>query len=174
MVAAVADFERLYVEPKVGRTLIVGSYITANKEDRRSRYRDVVGIDMRPGPGVDVVADLEQAQDLGKFDHVECTSVLEHAKRPWLLAANLERLMSKGATLYVTVPFNWRVHSHPDDYFRMSISAVRSVFEKIDWKVMLYATYGGLISKAKIPWHEFDGHRFYARSVTCGFGVRKG
>ncbi len=173
MVAAVADFERLYVEPKEGKTLIVGSYITADKEDRRALYKDAVGVDMRDGPGVDIVANLEHPQKIGRFEHVECLSVLEHAKRPWLLAANVESQMRKGATIYVTVPFNWRMHAHPDDYFRMSASAVRSIFERIDWKVLLYATYGGLISKPKIPWHEFDGHRFYARSVTCGFGVRR-
>ena len=60
------EFERLYVRPKAGRTLIVGSYITKGKPDRRARHADAVGIDMRDGPGVDRVID---AHDPAVFAH---------------------------------------------------------------------------------------------------------
>jgi hypothetical protein len=62
---------------------------------------------------------------LGTFEHVDCLSVLEHSKRPWLLAANLERLMRPGATIYITVPFIFRkIHAYPDDYYRFTPAAV--------------------------------------------------
>ena len=173
MVAAVAEFERLYVRPNRGRTLVVGSYVTSGKIDRRTLYADALGVDMRAGPGVDLVANLEEPQEIGRFDHVECLSVLEHSPRPWLLAKNLERMMNPGATIYIAVPFNWRVHNHPDDYFRMSAAGVRSLFPAVEWRRLMYATYGGLIEKPIIPCRHIDGHRFYARSVTCGFGVRR-
>lgn len=169
---AVAEFEALYVRPRSGRTLVAGSYIVRDKEDRRLRFAQAVGVDMREGPGVDVVADLEEA-DLGKFAHIDCASVLEHVAHPWLFARNIERMMERGATIHVEVPFNWRAHAYPDDYFRMSTSALRVLFEEVDWKHLYYATYKGLIQKPKLPWTVYDGHRFYARSVTCGFGVRK-
>lgn len=173
MLDAVTEFERLYVRPKEGRTLIAGSYITENKADRRARFKNAVGVDMRDGPGVDLVLNLEQEHDIGTFSHVDCCSVLEHVARPWLFAKSIERMMEPGATIYVGVPFNWRAHSYPDDYFRMTTSALKVLFENIEWKHLRYATYKGLIAKPRLPWTMYDGHRFYARSVTCGFGIRR-
>lgn len=167
-------FDPVALPPKSGRTLIVGSYITKDKGDRRALYADSVGVDMRPGPGVDLVADMEEQVDIGTFAHVECMSVLEHSRRPWLLASTIERVLEPGGTLYVSVPFNWREHSYPDDYFRMSMSAVRSLFPSIKWDVLAYSTHGGMCESARgIPHAIVGGYRYYARSVTCGFGVRR-
>jgi hypothetical protein len=100
-------FETQYVRPRAGRTLICGSYVTESKPDRRKRYPDALGVDLRPGPGVDVVANLEFEQ-FGVFDHVECLSVLEHAQRPWRVAENLMGQMRSGSTIHLSVPFIWR------------------------------------------------------------------
>ncbi len=90
-------FERKFRRPKEGRTLIVGSHVYGGREDRRKLYKKAVGVDMIAGPGVDVVADLEDTGSImdlwtgdGPFDHVECRSVLEHSRRPWRLARNIE------------------------------------------------------------------------------------
>ena len=47
-----AEFERLHVAPTAGRTLIVGSKLFSEREDRRKRYPDVLGVDMQAGDGV--------------------------------------------------------------------------------------------------------------------------
>lgn len=163
-----------YVKPVEGRTLVVGSYITKDKTDRRALYADAVGVDMRFGPGVDLVLNLEERHDLGVFDHIECLSVLEHSRRPWLLAANLERMLRSGGSLHVEVPFNWWPHAYPDDYFRMSLSAIRSLFPAVHWQALMYATHGGLTDQAKgIPRAKVEGHRYYAHSMSCGFGIKQ-
>ena len=153
--------------------MIVGSQVYGDKEDRRSRYGDVVGVDMLAGPGVDVVLDLEEPlpDDIGQFDHVECMSVLEHSKRPWLLAANIERLMSPGATLFVTVPFCWRLHSYPSDYFRFTCEGVRAIFPGIEWSAV--AMVDTEIRKTeKVRGIKIDGHPYFPRSEVCAFGRR--
>ena len=85
---------------------------------------------MQEGEGVDLVLDLEESlpEGLGTFAHVECMSVLEHSKRPWLLAANPEQLMEPGATIFVSVPFIWRFHGYPSDYFRLTPEALPVLF----------------------------------------------
>lgn len=123
------DFLRL-VEPKAGRTLIVGSKLYNGKDDRRKCYADALGVDMSAGEGVDLVADLE-TENVGTFAHIECMSVLEHCKRPWLMAANLERMME--GTIFVAVPFIWRVHGYPDDYWRFTVAGVKSLFPSVTW-----------------------------------------
>lgn len=168
---APGEFERRHVKPKVGRTLIAGSYVTPGKEDRRALYDDVVGVDMRAGPGVDVVANLE-VLDLGSFDHIECMSVLEHCRRPWMVAESLERMLKSDGTILVTVPFVWREHNHPSDYFRFTPAAIRSLFPRIEWQALMYGNHK-LYSEGKVPtMKDADGLPFFGRTEVYGFGVK--
>lgn len=169
-------FEAAHVRPKAGRTLIVGSQVYREKEDRRKRYPDVLGVDMLPGEGVDLVLDLEEAlpPGLGHFQHAECLSVLEHSRRPWLLAANIEELLAPGGTLFVTVPFVWRVHGYPDDYWRLTPSGVKSLFPRIDWETLSFG-YGSSIgsTEKKLPTIKRAGVPYFARTETLAFGRRQ-
>jgi hypothetical protein len=173
-VSSLDHFERRYVAPKVGRTLIVGSRVYGSKEDRRLRHADALGVDMLEGPGVDQVVDLEEPlpPGLGQFAHVECMSVLEHSRRPWLLAGNLERLMEPGATIFVSVPFVWRVHAYPSDYWRLTPEGVRSIFPGIEWQALMLAS-DDLRKGVRLPAARVGGHPFLARAETVGFGVKR-
>lgn len=166
-------FEARYVVPQPGRTLIVGSKLFGEREDRRARYKDAVGVDMQEGHGVDRVLNLEDPlpDDLGRFDHVECMSVLEHSRRPWLLAANLQKLMRKGATIYLSVPFVWRVHDYPGDYFRFTQDGVQVLFPAIKWHRMANAS-DVLKMNNTVPTIDEYGHPYMARTEVLGFGVR--
>lgn len=163
------EFENEFVRPAPGRTLICGSRLYGDyKDDRRALYEEVVGVDQQSGPGVDLVADLEvPPKDLGKFSHVECLSVLEHAKRPWLIAQTIERCLLPGGTLYVIVPFVWRVHAYPDDYWRFTASGVRLLFQRIRWQQIGYLTNR---FEEKIRGIDPDGYPAMPRSEVIGFG----
>lgn len=171
--SAASEFERRYVLPRKGRTLIVGSRIYKGREDRRKLYDHAEGWDALPGIGVDRVIDMEkQVPQVEQFAHVECVSVLEHAKRPWLLARNIEQLLQVGGTLYLTVPFVWRVHSYPDDFWRFTISGVRALFGSIGWEKIVYA-HTSLTDEVKSPSVVADDHPYLARTQVCAFGVRQ-
>lgn len=167
-------FEQRYVVPHPGRTLIVGSRIFSDREDRRRRYADVLGVDMQAGDGVDRVLNLEEPlpADIGRFEHVECMSVLEHSRRPWLLAANLQKLMRKESTIFLSVPFVWRVHDYPGDYWRFTQDGVRSLFPGILWHRMANVS-DQLKMNDMVPVMDSpDGHPYLARTEVLGFGVR--
>lgn len=177
-------FEAKFRRPKPGRTLIVGSRVYPTRQDRRALYPDAVGVDMLEGPGVDFVCNLEEPYDWLRpgmawnapdgFDHVECISVLEHSRRPWLLAANVERLMAHGATLHLSVPFVWRVHAYPSDYWRFTVEAVRELFPSIDWTALRYVTERAIEKpRAKTRSTSYDGQTFFARSEVLGWGVKR-
>jgi hypothetical protein len=168
----VAEFNRKYVTPKKGRTLIVGSKIYKTRTDRRKYYEDAVGIDMFDGDGVDRVLNLEEPlpDDLGKFAHIDCISVLEHSQRPWLLASNLVMLMEEGSTIYVQVPFVWRVHGYPSDYWRMTVAGVSSIFAGVRWRA-IQAT--GSDDSGRIPSMMHGDKVYFARTQVCGFGIRE-
>jgi hypothetical protein len=173
-VSSLEVFEAKHVRPREGSTLIVGSQVYSGKTDRRLRFSDVVGVDMLDGPGVDRVLDLEEdlPDDIGTFAHVECMSVLEHSRRPWLMAANLERLMEPGATIFLSVPFCWRLHAYPNDYWRISPEGVRSLFPGIEWSALMLASNklrdGDTISSTTV-----NGHPYMARTETAGFGRKR-
>ena len=164
------EFERLYVRPKPGRTLVVGSYIVDGRPDRRALYPDVLGVDMRDGPGVDLVANLEN-ENVGSFSHIDCISALEHSPRPWLLAANIEGMMNSGSTIYLSVPFVWNLHAHPSDYFRFSADAIKALFPLVNWSALKYAS-DRLDDGVKTVRKIIDGHIYISRTQVLGFGVR--
>jgi len=168
------QFEEQFVRPKPGRTLIVGSRVYEGREDRRPLFADAIGVDMLAGPGVDRVLNLEDSlpSDLGQFDHVECISVLEHSKRPWKLAANLTRLMSMGATIYLSAPFIWRVHNFPNDYFRYTRDGIRALFPGIVWQQLAYAHEKLSFSDRASVLEKGVGHPYMARTEVLGWGVR--
>ena len=168
-----AEFEKRHT-PAPGRTLIVGSNLyDTGKEDRRKRYNFVVGVDAQDGPGVDVVADLEGKipPSLACFNHIECTSVLEHSKRPWLLASNLERMLPSQGTIFLAVPFVWRVHNYPADYWRFTRDGVLQLFPNIRWHELTYAHYK-IDAKGKVPKLTANNHPYLGRCEVLGFGER--
>lgn len=171
VVCSADDFEAQYVRPKEGRTLVVGSKVYPGRTDRRLQYPNVIGIDMEHGAGVDLVLDMEETlpYTLGHFAHVDCLSVLEHTKRPWLVAENIERLLVPHGTLFVAVPFVWAVHAYPDDYWRFTASAIRMLFPNIEWTALMYGNQGLTDEVLRVKAEKFW---YFPRTETLGFGCK--
>jgi hypothetical protein len=155
-----------------GRTLVVGSKCYNGKPDRRALYENALGIDLFDGEGVDVVHDLEQPLPghFGKFNHVDCVSVLEHVKRPWLMARSIEKAMLPGGTILVCVPFSWRVHGYPSDYYRFTTEALPILFPNIRWTQRKYIV--GPDTRRIVPGKDDEEGKWIARSELVGAGVR--
>lgn len=135
-----------HVEREAPRRVIeIGSRNYGNTVAWRKAFpqAEYVGVDMSAGDGVDVVCDLERGTDGidGQADLVICCSVLEHTRRPWRVAEHIAALVAPGGRLYVSVPWVWRYHPYPDDYWRFSPSAVRELFPGFTWKAQTFSTY---------------------------------
>ena len=65
-----------------------------------------------------------------KFDAVICTEVLEHVANFQKLTDEMYRVMKKGATGIVTIPWSARYHYIPWDYFRYTPSSLKTMFSK--------------------------------------------
>lgn len=89
------------------------------------------GIDMQPGDGVDVVADIHSLPEAwyGRFSGVLCSEVLEHVSRPWVALPRLRMVMQPGAWIVVTTMFAFPEHGFPDDYYRYSRSGLALLLE---------------------------------------------
>lgn len=117
-----------------------GSTVPFRKHIKHGEY---IGLDMAAGAGVDVVGDLSQdlcGLDVGHFSLIICCSVLEHVEKPWLMARNIVRLAKPGGRIYMSVPWVWRYHPYPDDYFRFSWRGIESLFDDLLWEHRYYST----------------------------------
>lgn len=128
-----------------GAVLEVGSKDYGNTVPFRKhiRHTEYVGLDMAPGTGVDVVGDLSKdlcGLEEGRFSLIICCSVLEHVEKPWLMARNIVRLAKPGGRVYMSVPWVWRYHPYPDDYFRFSWRGIESLFDDLQWEHRCYST----------------------------------
>lgn len=93
------------------------------------------GVDMQPGPLVDIQHDLEK-DPIGvipEVDVVFCFSLLEHTPNPWRVAENLQKVLKPGGLLLLSVPFQWRYHGHPKDYYRYTFDGIEALFLEINF-----------------------------------------
>ena len=57
-----------------------------------------------------------------------CTEVLEHVQHYQKLINEMYRVMKKGSTAIVTIPWSARYHYIPYDYFRYTPSSLKTMF----------------------------------------------
>lgn len=134
-----------FVKQSNGPILEIGSKDYGSTSSFREVFPNAkyVGIDLEPGKNVDQVVDLTQGLgDLsaGEFELGICCSVLEHVDRPWIMAENITQLIKSGGILFMSVPWVWRYHAYPDDYFRFSWRGIMSLFPDFEWSTMHYST----------------------------------
>lgn len=49
-------------------------------------------------------------------------------------------MVRPGGFVYVAVPWVWRYHPYPDDYWRFPFSGIRELFAGVDWTEQVYST----------------------------------
>ena len=64
------------------------------------------------------------------FDAVICFNTLEHVYDAVPVLEELYRVVRPGGAVHVIVPFMFRIHGHPDDYFRATPSWWRETFSR--------------------------------------------
>lgn len=137
---------RAYIERHAHRlgddVLEVGSHIgypeawfRVNRDLARGQW---TGMDMQAGPGVDVVADLEEMprEWRRRFTGVVCSEVLEHVRQPWIAMEELHRVMrTEGVAIFTTL-FAFPIHGFPDDYFRYSRSGLEVLLRDAGFRMI--------------------------------------
>ena len=74
----------------------------ADVDPRLDGYRRYVGVDVHPGPNVDVVGDAHRLSQLvdGPFDAVYSISTFEHLAMPWKVVLEINRVLRDGGLLF--------------------------------------------------------------------------
>jgi len=134
-------FVKRHASELAGPYLEVGAKDYGNTQDLRSVFHgqgEYVGVDIEPGPGVDVVADFtrpfaEVDSRLGgqRFGTIFCLSVMEHCAQPLAMAENLTRLLLPGGKICISAPFAYQFHAYPSDYWRFTHEGVKLLFPRL-------------------------------------------
>lgn len=97
---------------------------------------NVVNVDMKKEPGVDLVADVTQenfAHPLkDRFELTICTNLLEHVEDIKLVTKNLVAITRSGGYLLITVPYKYKLHYDPiDNGFRPTPQQIVDLFKDV-------------------------------------------
>lgn len=141
------QFAQLHREFLKGPYLEIGSKDYGSTQNFRNLFgkgSKYLGVDMQPGPGVDLVLDLTKEfetinEALGgqRFRSIICLSVMEHCEQPFKMADNITDLLPPGGVLYLSVPFAWKFHGYPSDYWRFTHEGVKKLFPRLEFDLEL-------------------------------------
>jgi SAM-dependent methyltransferase len=151
--------------------LEVGSY-NVNGSVRDLFFGEYIGMDMREGPGVDVIADITEDWLLAgvklavgrggdpvdyygsrvgvnanrvmppRFKTVVCTETLEHCTDPFKAVEQMYDALAPDGLAIVSVPFLWNFHDYPSDYWRVTPPGLELLFERAGFTAIACA-FGG-------------------------------
>lgn len=93
--------------------------------------KEYLGVDMRAGPGVDCVADVEALpQADASVGTVIAMSTFEHVPHFWRGFEEVHRVLRPDGAFLVCCPFYFHIHNYPSDYWRFTPEAYHLLLEK--------------------------------------------
>jgi len=122
--------------------LEIGSYQVDGQEsiaDLRHCFsgKKYIGVDKRPGPGVDCVADVEALpHPAGSVGSVIAVSTFEHVPRFWRGFEEIFRVLRPDGVLMVACPFYFYIHAFPNDYWRFTPAALELLLHSYPTRIL--------------------------------------
>jgi SAM-dependent methyltransferase len=95
---------------------------------------------------LDLECDLNKPLPLpdNRFDTIILSEVLEHIAEPGQLWAELTRILKPGGKMLVSVPFLYKIHEAPHDYFRYTEFSLKKFASQNKLRVVELQSFGGL------------------------------
>ena len=95
---------------------------------------------------LDYEMDLNQPLKLESdaYDTIILSDVLEHIRKPEDLLVEINRILAKGGTLIMNVPFFYWLHEKPHDYYRYTQFALQSILADNGFSEIKIWSFGGL------------------------------
>ena len=130
--------QSLRLMTQFARTVPAGAKVLdVGSRDVNGTFRDLfpnhdyLGIDIEPGPNVDIVVEpFNYPFEANTFDVIVSGSCLEHVTKPWKWIREVSRILKLGGRLCVIVPYQHAYHEHPVDCWRVFPEGMRALFEE--------------------------------------------
>jgi SAM-dependent methyltransferase len=76
----------------------------------------------------DVTKNLDMIEDV--YDGIVCCEVLEHVTNPFKAVKNLSKVLKPGGKLYISVPYQFRIHGPLPDCWRISEFGIKALAQE--------------------------------------------
>lgn len=89
--------------------------------------------DIDPNSGCTYIGDICKHNDFlpdNAYDYVVCTEVLEHTLKPFDAVNEIWRIIKPRGKLFLTVPFNFRIHGPLPDCWRFTEHGLRALLSR--------------------------------------------
>lgn len=98
-----------------------------------------VGCDMRPGPGVDQIENVESLSVAdGSVGTLLIMDTLEHVENPFHAVREIHRVLQDNGLLILSVPFNFEIHDYPSDYWRFTPACIHMLLKRFSFAIVLW------------------------------------
>lgn len=105
-----------------GKVLEIGS-------GTRRFHEKIINFDINAFENVDIVGNGARLPFLNEsIDAIFILAVLEHTRQPQMVIQECFRVLKKGGIIYSEVPFVFRYHSYPTDFWRYSLQGQEELF----------------------------------------------
>ena len=136
-----------------------GSVGTSSYHDIIIAFRSLktISLDIQRGRRPDVQADAQGCLPFAKGSFSSCLALnlLEHVLYPDLLLAEIHRVLRVDGRLVIAVPFLYRIHGDPSDYFRYTRFALQALLERAGFTVDSAIACGNGAATAALSHVEF-------------------
>ena len=142
------------IKDKSARVLDVGCGQGVNRH-AINRLASYTGMDFDAALKPEVLCDFNQEPfpfPADSFDFVFSDSVLEHVMNPFSVMDEIHRVMKPGGCGYLVVPFHYKAHGSPWDFFRFSKGGVHLLLRKFT-AIEIYTIGGSLSVLCHILWN---------------------
>lgn len=78
------------------------------------------------------------------FETIIISDVFEHIAEPDMLWSELTRILKPGGKILMSVPFLYKIHEAPHDYFRYTEFALKNYVTKNNLRILELESFGGL------------------------------
>ena len=93
-------------------------------------------LDINPASAATYIADLchnnHHLIPNNYYDFVVCTEVLEHTLNPFAAIKEIYRILKNKGLVFITVPFNFRIHGPQPDCWRFTFQGIKVLLSKFN------------------------------------------
>lgn len=138
MIPEVVVFVRAMVPEPAGLDVVEFGAMNVNGSMREyfTGAASYLGVDSRPGPGVDTVCWSWDTPETKPVDLVLYLETFEHDPKPWRTLERAFQILKSGGRVIVTASgYGYPKHDHPVDLWRVSAEGMVSILEGAGFKV---------------------------------------